>query len=86
MFEIIDSCSAKIIIRSALGQAVTVIGPAVPAVNIASRLKKLTKTTKKPVLLSAHFVEAVEKDARMEGLGSFELPGVAKAIEVFTFS
>lgn len=59
----------------------TVIGP---AVNIASRLEKLT--TKKPVLLSADFVEAVGKNARMEGLGSFELRGVAKPIEVFTFS
>ncbi|NKL25497.1 hypothetical protein GFL92_01500 [Rhizobium leguminosarum bv. viciae] len=56
-----------------------------PAVNLASRLEKLTKTTKKPVLLSDDFVEAVGKDARMEGLGSFELRGVAKPIEVFTF-
>ncbi|TAW09971.1 hypothetical protein ELI26_10620 [Rhizobium ruizarguesonis] len=61
----------------------TVIGP---AVNLASRLEKLTKTTKKPVLLSDDFVEAVGKDARMEGLGSFELRGVAKPIGVFTFS
>ncbi|TBY67101.1 adenylate/guanylate cyclase domain-containing protein [Rhizobium leguminosarum bv. viciae] len=60
----------------------TVIGP---AVNIASRLEKLTKTIKKTVLLSADFVEAVGKDARMEGLGSFELRGVTKPIEVFTF-
>ncbi|WP_244486759.1 adenylate/guanylate cyclase domain-containing protein [Aurantimonas sp. Leaf443] len=58
----------------------TVIGP---AVNIASRLETLTKTVKRPVLLSRAFVEMAGLEGEMEALGAYPLRGLGEPMEVY---
>ena len=58
----------------------TVIGP---AVNAAARLENLTKTVKRPVLLSKAFADMANDPSAFESLGSFPLRGFGEAMEVF---
>lgn len=58
----------------------TVIGP---TVNIASRLETLTKTVRRPVLLSEAFVRSGGLEERVEHVGSFPLRGLSQPIGVF---
>lgn len=61
----------------------TAIGP---VVNIASRLETLTKTLQRPVLLSREFVDMASCRPTVEPLGSFQLKGLGRPVEVFAFS
>lgn len=58
----------------------TVIGP---AVNIASRLESLTKTIKRPVLMSETFVEMAGPIRSFENIGAQTLRGLDTPINVF---
>ncbi|TFF27276.1 adenylate/guanylate cyclase domain-containing protein [Jiella endophytica] len=61
----------------------TVIGP---SVNAASRLESLTKTLKRPVLVSKAFAEQASCNRALESLGSYPLRGFGEEMEVFSFS
>ncbi|MEF2553309.1 adenylate/guanylate cyclase domain-containing protein [Aurantimonas sp. A2-1-M11] len=61
----------------------TVIGP---AVNAAARLENLTKTVKRPVLLSRAFADRASCSSALESLGAFPLRGLGEEMEVFAFS
>ena len=56
----------------------TVIGP---AVNRAARLEGLTATLGRPVLASREFAEITEMTCNP--LGSFDLKGIARPVEVY---
>lgn len=58
----------------------TVIGP---AVNIASRLESLTKTLRRPVLMSEAFVELAGNIRKFEELGEHKLRGLDTSINVY---
>ncbi|UHS64027.1 adenylate/guanylate cyclase domain-containing protein [Agrobacterium vaccinii] len=58
----------------------TVIGP---AVNIASRLESLTKTIKRPVLMSETFVEMAGNIRNFESIGAQTLRGLDTPVNVF---
>lgn len=58
----------------------TVIGP---AVNAAARLENLTKTVRRPVLLSKAFADMANDPSAFESLGAFALRGFGEAMEVF---
>lgn len=58
----------------------TVIGP---AVNIASRLETLTKTLKRPVLMSEAFIELAGEVRAFERLGEHKLRGLDTSINVY---
>ncbi|MDX3969701.1 MAG: adenylate/guanylate cyclase domain-containing protein [Bradyrhizobium sp.] len=60
----------------------TVIGP---AVNMASRLEALTKKIGKKVLLSRAFAELVQKQFKLEHVGSHEVRGFNEPIELFAY-
>jgi adenylate cyclase len=58
----------------------TVIGP---AVNAAARLENLTKTVRRPVLLSKAFADVANNPSAFESIGSFPLRGFGEEMEVF---
>ena len=60
----------------------TVIGP---AVNMASRLKSLTKQLGRTVLLSRAFADAVENDFDLESVGEYPVRGFNNPIELFAY-
>jgi adenylate cyclase len=53
------------------------------AVKVASRLEELTKTVKRPVLLSSDFVELCGDSRLFADLGPHSLRGLGRPVEVF---
>ncbi|AYG59982.1 adenylate/guanylate cyclase domain-containing protein [Rhizobium jaguaris] len=58
----------------------TVVGP---AVNVASRLERLTKDIGRPVLMSQDFASLLPDSDTLERLGPFRVRGLGAPIEVF---
>jgi adenylate cyclase len=57
----------------------TVIGP---AVNLVSRLEELTRVLDREVIVSEAFAQICDEDC-MVSLGTHELRGVGRAVEVY---